>query len=679
MSAIASLVGLINPYLQKFLFDDVLLGQQYSLLFLLAAVFFSVFVFTRVFGAYHNYVSSKLTQNMVLGVKKELFEHLERLHIGFHQSQKVGDMMSRMESDVASIQVFISTLLSSALLNLFTGFSILIVSFALSWQATSFALLFFPVYLFTQHLFVKTSTKYYKQVRERSADIFSFLQERLSSMKAIKEFARERLESRTFAEKNQALIKLRLKAQVFGTMSGLVTGLIVYIPSFVILFYGGYQVMIGVISIGTLLALRAYIQQLFGPIVGLGSLHKTLKTTMVSVDRVYDFLDVQPLIQDKPNARPLRTVKGDIAFNNVSFRYDKGKVLDGVSFHIQPGQTVGLVGPSGSGKTTIANLLMRFYDVESGSIKLDGIDLRDIKIQSLREHVGIVSQETILFNMSIKENIRFGNADANDEDVVRAAKLANIHDFIEGLPNGYDTMAGERGVKFSGGQRQRISIARVVLKNPPIILLDEATSSLDSASEKKVQEALQRVTKDKTTLIIAHRLSTLEQVDKIVTLHNKKVAEEGAFSELLEKNGEFARLYNLQFGGYHQFEQRLDQEITRAGLYKRPLSLVVLDFLDLGRIHELHGKTRAGKFMESITAQLALNIRKIDFFIPVPHGKNVILLVLPEVDKQRAERIVERLVARMKKGALPELQVHYRLITKKDKFSSIKRVVAEFT
>jgi len=331
--------------------------------------------------------------------------------------------------------MFVNTLLNSTVLNIFTGLSILAVSFSLSWQATSFALMFFPIYLFAERAFVKKVTKQYKKITEKSAEMFSFLQERLSSMKAIKEFVREKFESRLFQKKGEELIELQLKANVAGMKRGFITGLIVYIPSFIILFYGGYQVMAGVITIGTLLVLRTYVQQLFGPITSLGSLNKSLKTTMVSVDRVYEFLDVQPRIQEKKDARTLKHVQGNIVFENVSFSYGDRDVLDGVSFHMQAGEKVGLVGPSGSGKSTIGNLLMRFYDANKGAITIDGVNVRDIKIHSLRSNVGIVSQETILFNMSIKDNIKFGKPTASDKDVIKAAKMAQIHDFIKKLPD----------------------------------------------------------------------------------------------------------------------------------------------------------------------------------------------------------------------------------------------------
>jgi ABC-type multidrug transport system fused ATPase/permease subunit len=496
-------------------------------------------------------------------------------------------------------------------------------------------------------------------------------------MKAIKEFAREKIESKIFKRKGEALIKRQLRANVFGMTSGFITGLIVYIPSFIILFYGGYQVMAGVLTIGTLLALRTYVQQLFGPITSLGSLNKSLKTTMVSVDRVYEFLDVQPKIKEKDNAKNMRNVEGNIAFKNVSFSYDKKEVLSNVDFEMKKGEKIGLVGPSGSGKSTIANLLMRFYDANKGGVTIDGVDLRDIKVNSLRKNVGIVSQETILFNMRIKDNIRFGNPKASDKDVVKAAKLANIHDFIRKLPKGYDTVVGERGAGLSGGQKQRISIARVILKDPQIVILDEATSSLDSESELKVQQALERVTKGKTTLIIAHRLSTLENVDRIIVLKNKKIAEQGKFAELLGKKGEFSRLYNIQFGGYHQFEQRLEQEIDRAKLYKRPLTMVLLDFRDFENIIEKRGKIKAEKFIDKVNKLIEKNIRNVDFFTPVPRGENVSLLVMPEVDEKKARKSVDKLIKAIQKKILAGIDVRQKILTKKHNFSSIKRMVTE--
>jgi ABC-type multidrug transport system fused ATPase/permease subunit len=677
LAVISSLVALINPYLQKYLFDDVLLGKEYNLLFILGGVFLSVYVFTKVFSIIQMYFNSKLTQSIIFSVKKQLFDHLERLHLDFYQKKKVGDMMTRFDNDVIGIQEVINTLLNSALLNILTGFSILVVSFNLSWKATAFALLFFPAYLFTQRMLVQKTIKQYKSIKIKSADMFSFLQERLSAMKAIKEFGREKLESKIFKKKGEKLISLNLKAQMFGTKSRLLTGLIVYIPSFVILFYGGYQVMTGVITIGILLVLRTYIQQLFMPITSLGSLHKTLKTNMVSVDRVYDILDVKPKIKEKPDAKLLRRVKGNIIFKNVSFSYGSKKILDNVNLDIKPGEKIGLVGPSGGGKSTIANLLMRFYDANKGFIKIDGMKLCDIKLESLRKHVGIVSQETILFNMSIKDNIRFGKPNASKKQVIQAAKLANIHDFIRKLPKGYDTIVGEKGAGLSGGQKQRISIARLILKNPKIVILDEATSALDSESEKIVQHALDNVLKEKTALIIAHRLSTLENVDKIMVLDNEQIVEQGSFSELMEKKEIFYRLYNLQFKGYHQFEQRLDQEIERAKISKKPLTMVVFDFKDFENILNKHGKKRAIEFIEKVNSLIEKNLRKIDFYTPVPRGENISLIVMPEINESNTQKIVDKIINDIKKNVLQELKVRHIIKTGNKNFAGIRKVITE--
>jgi len=394
LSLIISLVALINPYLQKYLFDEVLIGKKYTLLFALAGVFLGVYLFSRAFSAYIAYKSATLTQKMIFNVKLKLFNHLQRLDLGFFYNKKVGDMLSRLDDDVASIYGFISTIFDTALISTLTGISILVVSFSLSWKATTFALLFFPFYLLASYMYTKKMTKQYKKVKIKSADMMSFLQERLSSIRAIKAFTREDAEEKKFKHKGEELISLNLKNMMLSMKAGFLSGFIIYLPSFVILFYGGYQVMAGLITIGTLIALRSYIQQLFGPIQSIGGLHRSLKMQMVSVDRVFEFLDIQPKIKEKPGAVSLKNIEGNIEFNNISFGYERKKtVLKGISFDLKPNETVGLVGPSGSGKSTIANLLMRFYDVTKGSIMLDGKDLRDVKIESLRRNIGIVSQD----------------------------------------------------------------------------------------------------------------------------------------------------------------------------------------------------------------------------------------------------------------------------------------------
>jgi ABC-type multidrug transport system ATPase subunit len=398
---------------------------------------------------------------------------------------------------------------------------------------------------------------------------------------------------------------------------------------------------------------------------------------MVSADRIYEILNIKPKIKEKANAKVLRKVKDNITFKNVCFSFGSGKILDNISFSIKTGEKIGLVGPSGSGKSTIANLLMRFYDVNKGSITIDGVDLRNIKIDSLRKHIGIVSQETLLFDMSIKDNIRFGKPNAARREVIAAAKLANIHDFIKKLPEGYDTIVGERGSSLSGGQKQRISIARVILKNPKIIILDEATSALDTESERTVQKALDNVLKDKTALIIAHRLSTLENVDKIAVLEDKKIVEQGTFSGLLKRKERFWKLYNLQFKGYHQFEQRLDQEISRAKLSKKPLTMVVFDFRDFEHILKKHGKKRAIEFIEKVNSLIEKNLRKIDFCMPVSRGENISILVMPEMNETNDKKIVDKIITKIRNNVLKELKVRHIIKTGKQSFTEIKRVITE--
>ncbi|MBI1969524.1 ABC transporter ATP-binding protein [Candidatus Woesearchaeota archaeon] len=547
LSAVLALLSLVGPYLVKILIDDVIVGQDLQLLFTIMVIFIGIFLLKTIIQVYYNYKTEALEETVVLDVKKELFQHLEHLDLGFLYSKQLGDILVRVDEDVYGIQSFINIIIDGIVMNFLLTLFILIICLHLNWRVTLASLTFFPFYIFAQKYFGEKIKQQKKVVIEKDAALLSFIQEGITSIKAIKEFLLEKLALHRYTTKTRELIKQDLRLNLLSSYSTAIVGFITFTPLLIILWYGSFKVITGALTIGSLMALYTYIGKLFGPISNLGSINVAIQSAFVSVDRVFEFLDTKPKIQDKPNARLLRKVYGGIVLDHVSFGYDKDIVLENISFTIKPGEKIGLVGPSGAGKTTIANLACRFYDPLKGRILLDGIDVRDIQLKSLRKHIGIVSQDIILFNATIKENIKFGNIHASDEQVMEAAKLANIHDFITNLPKGYNTIVGERGVNLSGGEAQRLSIARTILKSPSIIILDEGTSALDSETEQKIQESFDYVTKGKTTIIIAHRLATLKNADKILVLKDKKIVEQGSFSSLIKKQGLFSRYYKLQF------------------------------------------------------------------------------------------------------------------------------------
>ena len=550
ISIILSGIALINPYLVKLLIDDVFIGKDFRLLTILMLIFIASYFIGSIVRIFYAYKVEYLGENLVLGVKTQLFKHLEELDLGFYDKRKAGDILFRIDQDVYSIQDFISVIIDDILMNTLMAGFILIVCFYLSWKVTLASLLFFPFYILAQKYFGERLKKQQQKLINKNASILSFLQEFINSIKAIQTFVLEKISLNKYRRSSKRLIKIGVKTSVMEEVAGAAIGLITFTPLMIILWYGGYKVMNGVITVGSLMALYTYITKLFEPISEIGSANISIQMALVSINRVFQFLDTKPRVINKKDAIPITTVKGKIEFNKVKFRYNEEEpVLEGISFEIEPNKITGLVGPSGAGKSTVASLICRFYDPQNGQVLLDGKNLKDLDLGSLRKNIGIVSQETILMNMSIKDNIKFGNQSAKDKDVINAAKLANIHDTIKQLEKGYDTIVGERGVTLSGGEKQRISIARTILKDPKIIILDEGTSSLDAETETNIQEALKHITKNKTTIIIAHRLSTILNTDKIIVLKDHKVVESGDFISLVKKKGLFYKLYKLQLGG----------------------------------------------------------------------------------------------------------------------------------
>lgn len=549
LTGFLSLLSLVGPYMVKILLDDVLPTKNVGLLFNLMAIFILLFVVKGLLGVYHSYQTTKFVENLIFDVKTELFSHIENLDLSFFHSNKVGDMLYRLDEDVYSMDDVINIVVNVILLESLTAVFILIICLRLNWQVTVASLCFFPFYLVAQKYFGEKIKAQKEKLIKKSSDMLSFLEENLNAMAAIKAFVLEALKLREYQKKNKDLIKLDLKMDLLESYSSSVIAIITFIPLLLILWFGSVKVMAGALTVGGLIAIYTYISKLFEPISTLGSVNVGLQSALVSVDRVFHVLNTKAKIHDKPNAMELKNTKGEITFNHVRFSYTPEEpVLKDVHFHIKPGEIVGLVGPSGSGKTTIGNLICRFFDPQGGGILLDGTDLHDIRLLSLRSNIGIVSQESMLFNTSIKENIRFGNTHTTDDDVIRAAKLANVHEFIVGLEKGYNTVVGERGVRLSGGEKQRISIARVLLRNPPILILDEPTSALDSVSEAHVQKALAYATKGRTVFVIAHRLSTIKNVNRIFVLQEGRIVEEGPFINLMRKRGAFYKYYLTQFG-----------------------------------------------------------------------------------------------------------------------------------
>ncbi len=674
ISVFLTALSLVSPYLVKILIDDILIRKDFTLLYYLMLLFIALFFLKSFVQIYTSYQTTLLAENIINDVKTKLFQHLENLDLGFFYSKKIGDILVRLEDDVYGIESFIGIVIDSVLMNVLTTVFILGICLYLNWQVTLASLTFFPFYVISQKYFGNLVKKKKRVLINKGSDMLSFLQENIVNIQAIKSFVLESIQLEKYKKKNKNLIRLNLDMSLLQSYSGTIVGLITFTPLIVILWYGSYKVITGVITVGELMALYTYIGKLFGPVSELGSINIAIQSTMVSVNRVFEFLDTQPHVAEKKNAKPLNTIKGNIGFSHVQFRYVPAEpVLHDVTFKIMSGESVGLVGPSGAGKTTVASLIARFFDPLKGKITLDNNDLRDVQLFSLRKNIGYVSQETILFNASLRDNIRMGKLDATDGEIEKAAKLANIHEFIVTLRKKYNTLVGERGVNLSGGQKQRISIARAILKNPKIIILDEATSSLDSESEEKVQEALDYATKGKTTIIIAHRLSTIKNVDKIIFLKEGVVAEQGSFTELLEKQENFAEFYHTQVRGINNFKEHLATEWKRMQENNKPLSLITLSIANFDELVKERGNDVAISLAVKARSLIETSIRNIDFMAEVPKSRYNYYIVMPEMDVETAEAKIKGMIARMSKALGKGPVLTYQVMSK---VKEIKHILA---
>lgn len=540
--------NLYIPWIIKDMIDEVLADKNGTMLNWIAASIIAIFIVRGLFWYGQNYLMSYVGQSVIIDIRAAVFKKLQRLSISFYDKNKTGTIMSYVTNDVNALQ---SAMVENTIEMITEGFILIgsvVAMIYLDWRLTLFTVCTFPVVLWFMEFFGEKIRKTGGRIQECTADITSVLQESVASARVIKSFVREDYEVDRFDVENKANFRANMKnAQLMATLTPVVE-LVAAIGVTMIIWYGGNNVINGTITAGSLVAFLTYAVNISNPIKRLTRVIGNIQKALAAAQRVFMIIDMPEEIAESRDAKQLPEVSGKVEFQNVSFAYnDKGNVITDLSFSVKPGEVIAIVGPSGAGKSTIANLLPRFYDVNKGDIKIDGHSVREVTLDSLREQVGIVPQETMLFNGSVYNNILYGRLDATKEEIEAAAKAANAHDFIMQLTDGYETKLGDRGVNLSGGQRQRIAIARAILKNPRILILDEATSALDTESERVVQEALDRLMVGRTSFVIAHRLSTVKNADKILVLEKGNLVESGTHDELLALDGLYAHLYKIQY------------------------------------------------------------------------------------------------------------------------------------
>ena len=554
---LAAGANLYMPWIIKDMIDKVLMERDMAMLNLIAGGIIVVFFFRGVFYYGQSYLVSFVGQRVVIDIREALFEKFQRMPLAYFDRHQTGEIMSYVTNDVQALQ----NALVDKLIEFVTEASILIGSivlmFYLDWKLTLITLITVPLVGQAMKIFGRKLKKSGTVIQERLADINSLLQESIAAVRVVKSFVRERYEIERFRRQNELNFQAEMKNVQLSSLLTPTVEFLAAITVTIILWIGGYEVVQGEITAGSLVAFLTYAVNLANPVKRIGRIYGAVQRAMAAADRVFDVIDMEETIHDREGAVPLPEIEGRVAVKDVSFSYKEGApALSHVSLEASPGQLVAFVGPSGAGKSTIANLIPRFYEVNEGVIEIDGHDVRDVTLDSLREQIGIVPQETMLFSSSVRENIRYGRLDATDEEIEEAARAANAEEFILQLPQGYETKIGERGLNLSGGQRQRIAIARAILKNPRILILDEATSALDTESEKIVQAALDKLMVGRTSFAIAHRLSTIFNADCIYVIDGGHIVEQGTHAELLAAGGLYSTLYNIQFRGEGEGEKK---------------------------------------------------------------------------------------------------------------------------
>ena len=559
-----TLTDLLEPWPLKIVFDHVLgskkmphwldslvayLGHdKIAILEFAALAVIGIAAVGSISTYFEKYLTTSVGQWVMHDLRRTLYHHIQRLSLTYHDHKKTGDLISTVTSDIDAIQDFISSVLLGMVVNTLTLVGMLAVMFYLNWRFTLIALSVAPVLFVVVYSFTRRIKQASRAVRKKEGEVVSVVAEVLSSIRVVKAFSREDYEQERFERQSLESVETALRARSLKAKLAPIVEVLVAVGTSLVLWYGVHLVLRGEMTTGSLLVFIMYLGKMYKPMRELSKMTDTLSKTVVGYERIQEVLETERDVRNMRGARSAPNFKGAISFSHVNFNYAKDdRILQDVDFKIEPGQIAAFVGPTGAGKTTIASLVARFYDPVSGQVTIDGQDIRQYKLKSLRRQISFVLQETLLFHAPVWQNIAYGRPEASREEIIRAAKLASADEFIVRMPEGYDTMVGERGVTLSGGQRQRIAIARAIIREAPILILDEPSSGLDAASEEVVFEALAKLMEGKTAIVIAHRLATVRRADIIFVLDRGKIVERGTHDELLARGGLYSELYEIQF------------------------------------------------------------------------------------------------------------------------------------
>ena len=567
---IAAIIGetvadLLGPWPLKIVLDSVLKAKpihgwlnhlviatagadKYAILEFAAVSVLVIAIFGAACSYAEKYVTTSVGQWVMHDMRRMLYSHIQRMSLAYHDNKRTGDLISRVTSDIDSVQSFIASGLLSSLISMLTLVGMVGVMFYLNWRFTLIALSVAPLLAVVVYTYTRRIKKASRDLRKKEGEIVSVIQEVISSIRVVRAFAREDYEQRRLEVESMEGVEMALKARSLKAKLSPLVEIIVAIGTCLVLWFGSRMALAGSLSVGSLVVFIMYLGKMYKPMQELSKMTDAYSKAVVGYERIKEVFETESDVPDQPGARRAPAFKGKIEFDKVNFAYKPDQpVLRDLSFSIEPGQVAALVGPTGSGKSTIISLIPRFYDPASGVVKIDGIDVRTFKQKSLRQQISFVLQDTVLFHAPIWQNIAYGKPDATRQEILKAAELANAHEFIEKLPEGYDTNIGERGITLSGGQRQRIAIARAVIRNSPILILDEPSSGLDAASEKLVFEALDRLMEGKTSIVIAHRLSTIRRANIIFVIKEGAILEQGTHDDLMQQGGLYSELHDLQF------------------------------------------------------------------------------------------------------------------------------------